>query len=201
LVLVVVSAAWLTQGIWTQAIADSLVCDEHIGPVDAILVDNLDQNYLLFERAASLRDRGLNARVLVPSFHSPHADTSAVEEGILDLMIRTARLKDVEMVHVDQVEPISLNVALQMRELLTKEHIRSLMVVTTGFRAARALLAYQAALRPVGISVSCVPVFGTIDQDTWRDTWHGIQEVGLQFLKLTYYRFYVLPFHLRNTTR
>jgi hypothetical protein len=30
--------------------------------------------------------------------------------------------------------------------------------------------------------------------DSWADTWHGVQGVTEQFIKLQYYRFYVLPF-------
>jgi hypothetical protein len=39
-----------------------------------------------------------------------------------------------------------------------------------------------------------VPVFGTTTPENWTGTWHGIQDVALQFLKLSYYRMYVLPF-------
>ena len=32
--------------------------------------------------------------------------------------------------------------------------------------------------------------------NTWTESWHGIQEVVEQWLKLQYYRLYVLPFRL-----
>jgi hypothetical protein len=33
----------------------------------------------------------------------------------------------------------------------------------------------------------------------WAQSWHGIQGVSEQFLKLQYYRFYVLPFVARGS--
>jgi hypothetical protein len=49
-----------------------------------------------------------------------------------------------------------------------------------------------------GMRVGCDPVFGETHPENWTHTWHGIQSVGEQFLKLQYYRFYVLPFVFRS---
>ena len=46
-----VVVVWLTRGWWTVAIARSLVCDANGAPSDAILVENFDPDYLVFERA------------------------------------------------------------------------------------------------------------------------------------------------------
>ena len=62
--------------------------------------------------------------------------------------------------------------------------------MTSGFRA----LIYGAILGDRGVAVSCEPVFGTTTPENWIGTWHGIQDVTLQFLKRNYYRMYVLPF-------
>ena len=43
------------------------------------------------------------------------------------------------------------------------------------------------------ILTHCAPVFGEMTADTWNRSWHGVQQVAEQFLKLQYYRFYVLP--------
>lgn len=174
--------------------AKSLTCTEQIQAVDAILVDNFDRNYLLFERAAALYNAGHSQTVLVPTLDARDADGPTVEQGIVDVMVGIAHLQRTVSIPVQEEEPISLNVAYQIRDYLTREHIRSVMIVTTGLRSRRARLVYDAVLGPAGVAVSCVPVFGTITPETWTKTWHGIQEVGLQFAKLQYYRFYVLPF-------
>src|ERR1041385_6176123 len=66
LVGVIVAAAWLGRGWWTVAVAHSLVCEANGAPSDAILIENFDPDYLVFERARQLRRAGVAARVLVP---------------------------------------------------------------------------------------------------------------------------------------
>jgi hypothetical protein len=195
LVAAVLLVPLLTRSLWVSTVASSLTCEEQVRAVDAILIDNFDRNYLLFERAATLYNAGHSTRVLLPAIAEPHADGPTVEQGFVAVMVRISHLKTTESIPVKQVEPISIGVAYQIRDYLTKEHIKSIMVVTTGLRAKRALLIYSSVLGRAGISVSCVPVFGTITPDTWTDTLHGIQEVTLQLVKLLYYRTYVLPFH------
>jgi hypothetical protein len=55
------------------------------------------------------------------------------------------------------------------------------------------VLVYRAVLGKA-TQIHCVPVFGRTTPERWADTWHGIQQVTEEFVKLQYYRFYVLPF-------
>jgi hypothetical protein len=41
--------------------------------------------------------------------------------------------------------------------------------------------------------VACLPTFRTNPPEKWTSRWHGIEDVTLQFMKLQYYRFWVLP--------
>jgi len=43
--------------------------------------------------------------------------------------------------------------------------------------------------------VRCEPGKEPHNINSWTDSWHGIQNVAEQWVKLQYYRFYVLPFH------
>lgn len=184
-----------TRSLWAPPFARTLTCQEHLTPADAILIDNFDQDYLLFERAAALHNARYGSRVLVPTSSSEDPEAPTLEKAIADVMIRIAHLKSAETVPVRrQLEPISLNVAYQIRDYLRAGPIRSVLVVTSGFRARRAALIYEAILGEAGVAVSCVPVFGTTTPENWTRTWHGVQEVVLEFLKLNYYRMYVLPF-------
>ena len=185
----------LTRGVWIPGLGRSLVCNEQIAPVDAILVDNLDENYLLFERAAELRNAGFGRRVLVPVFASSDLRTpNMVSEGIARVMARVASLQEFEMIPIVEVEPITLNAAYQIRKYLAGQNVQSIGVVTAAFRSRRSLLVYESVLGQPNVAVSCVPVFGRKTSATWVDTWHGVVEVGEQLVKLQYYRFYVLPF-------
>jgi hypothetical protein len=189
----------LTRGVWVPGIGRSLACTETIDRADAILVDNFEENYLLFERAAELQKAGMGPRVLVPTdMSSDSGRPSVVTSGIVELMARVAWLQAWETIPVREIEPISLNAAYQIREVLTKERIRSVVVVSPGFRSRRSSLIYRSVFGQAGVAVSCAPVFGQKSPETWTTTWHGIQEVSEQFLKLQYYRFYVLPVQNRK---
>jgi hypothetical protein len=82
-------------------------------------------------------------------------------------------------------------VARQLRDRLTREGVRTVTVVSPSLRSRRSAMIYATAFAPA-IAVRCVPVVGFNTPDNWTRRWHGIQEVGLQFLKLQYYRFWVL---------
>jgi hypothetical protein len=189
---------FLTRGSWIPGIERSLICAEHIRTADAILVENFDVDYLPFERAAALQQEGFSSRILVPVVAPPESNRSSVAEGIVEVMTRIARLRDWQTIPIQEIEPVSLNAATQIRAFLTRAEIRSVMIVAPGLRSRRSSLVYDAVLAPAGISVSCVPVIGQKTPQTWIRTWHGIQEVALQFLKLQYYRFWVLPLAARR---
>ena len=72
------------------------------------------------------------------------------------------------------------------------------MVVTPGFRSRRSFLVYSRVLGEAGIATYCEPVFGEATAETWNDSWHGIELVAEQFVKLQFYRFYVLPFKVAS---
>jgi hypothetical protein len=197
LVALVVVAAWLTRGWWTVAIARSLVCDANGAPSDAILVENFDPDYLAFERATQLRRDGFASRVLVPSPGDPDtSETKGVELATAEMMARLAHLGAFDIVPIREVEPISLNAARDVLRFIRRQHIRSVIVVSPLFRSRRSALVYGATLGRAGITIRCEPVEGTKTVDSWTQSWHGVQDVVEQWLKLQYYRLYVLPFRL-----
>jgi hypothetical protein len=177
--------------------ASALVCRQEIAPVDALLIENFDPNYLLFERAEALYRAGYARRILVPVEASPDSIPSVVGTGFVEVMSRVARLPPPEVVPIQEIEPIELNAARQVARRLQADRIQSVMIVTAGLRSRRSHLVYEAVLAAAGIRVVCEPVFGQTRTDNWWGTWHGIQEVLLQSAKLQYYRFYVLPFQRR----
>jgi len=184
-----------TRGFWIPSIGRSLVCRDEIASSDAILVENFDPNYQLFERAAALQQAGLSARVLVPTqaLGRDAKLANPISSGIAELMARFARVQNLEIIPIPEIEPFTINAAYQIRDFLAKEHLRSLVVVAPAFRSKRSSLVYGAVLGPAGVQVYCLPVFGEHTPENWTTTWHGTQVVTEQFLKLQFYRFYVLP--------
>lgn len=196
LVALVVVALWLTSGWWTVAIARSLVCETNRARSDAILIENFESSYLVFERATELRRAGLAARVLVQSLTDP--DTQEPEQvalARLEVVAKSAGIGEFEIVRTRQVEPIMLNAVRDIQRFLEREHIRSVIVVMPAFRSRRSALVYAATLAPAGITVRCEPVQGSVGVNDWTRSWHGIQDVVEQWFKLQYYRLYVLPVH------
>ena len=183
----------LTSAFWTPAVGESLVCPEQTSRSQALLVENYDPDYLVFERATTLHRAGLAPRILVPVWADRATKTLAgISKGFVELMAAAAHLPTLEMIPIVEEEPITLNVAYQLRDFLVRERITSVTVVAPGFRSRRSLLVYTTVFAPAGIAVQCVPVFGLKSPGTWTETWHGIEEVAEQFLKLQYYRFWVL---------
>jgi hypothetical protein len=184
----------LLLALWVSNLGRTLVCDEQPGPGDAILIENFDPNYLVFERAAELSAAGRASRVFVPvNAASDPTQPNIVSLGIIEVMARVAHLQDFEIIPITLTEPISLNAAYQIRAALRDARVSSVIVVAPGFRSRRSLLIYRAVLGEAGISTRCVAVFGPHTPENWTRTWHGIQEVVEQYVKLQYYRFRVMP--------
>jgi hypothetical protein len=194
LVAFVVVTLWLTSGWWTVGIARSLACEPSRAPSDAILVENFESSYLAYERAARLRREGLAARVLVQTLTDPGQEPDEVAIARLQVMARISRIGAIEIIPTPQREPITLNAVRDMQRFLEREHIRSLIVVMPLFRSRRSSLVYEATLGRGGITVRCEPFQGSVGVNNWTQTWHGVQDVVEQWLKLQYYRLYVLPF-------
>jgi hypothetical protein len=193
--LAVLVAAVLTRGFWVSQIGRSLVCADEPAPSDMILIENFDPNYLLFEQAAALEQAGIAPRALVPvESSSDPGVANPVSRGIAEVMARQARLRTWQILPVHHIEPISLNAALEIRDHLARDPVKSLLLVTPGFRSRRSSLVLRATLQALGTEVRCVPVFGLTTPEDWTETWHGIKEVLEEFFKLQYYRFGVLPF-------
>jgi hypothetical protein len=197
LMMLLVYGVYRTRMVWVLWVGQSLVCPETIGQSDLILVENFDPDYLVYERAAALYHAGFAARVLIPIQASPAPGQPdrgpyAMSKGLAELTSRLVRIDDPKLLPIQAIEPISLNAAYQLRDYLTQEHLKSVIVVTSIFRSMRSYLVYQAVLAPAGISVHCVPATGPGAPENWTTSWHDIEDMTEQFLKLLFYRFYVL---------
>lgn len=192
---IVVLIVLATRAWWVPAVGRAMVCESQVGPADAIVIDNVETNYLLFERAADLQRQHIASRILVPTQAAPDTkEPDLVSAGIVELLARISRLDGFEMIPTFESEPITLNVAHQLRRFVRKHGIRSIVLVTPALRSRRSFLVYQSILRPDGVAVQCAPVSRGNDTETWNQSWHGLEQIVEQYGKFGYYRFYVLPF-------
>jgi hypothetical protein len=79
---------------------------------------------------------------------------------MIELLARVARLPEPRTSSVRKVEPVSLNVAYQVRTALVDQNVRSLTLVTPGFRSRRFYLFTGGYSVRLGIATFCVPVCG-----------------------------------------
>jgi hypothetical protein len=187
--------------VWILWVGQSLVCPETIARSELILVENFDPDYLVYEQAAALQRAGYARKVLIPVHVStkpgqPDKRPYVMSRGLAELMSKLVMIREPTILPFQTNEPISLNAALQLRDYLLNEQLQSVIVVTPMFRSMRSDLVYQAVLVPAGIRVYCVPAAGLETPKNWTKSWHDIQEVTEQFLKLLFYRFYVLRHRL-----
>jgi Fe2+ transport system protein FeoA len=187
------AGAIATRRTWLHLVANALVCVSSEVESDAALIDNVDHDYPPFTRAEQLLARGLARDVVVPVMRrSPIDEPLEVTIGTTRLMCRIAGLQSCDVFETALEEPISLNLARAVARELETRSIRSVLLVTPGFRSQRAMEVYAPILEAHGVTVRCQPVFGTQDPSNWFDSAHGVQDVVLQFLKLWYYRIHVL---------
>jgi len=183
-----------THAWWSPTVGWFLVSDTGMVNTDLILIDNLDTNYLLFEKARNLKKSGMDARVVVPvagAANDPEKP-NLVSREIAEVLIRVAGLDAVEIIPIRHIEPITLNAARQLSDRLEGSNIKTVLILTSGFKSKRLYLVFQQVLAEIGIDAYCLPVWGAHRPDNWMESWHGIEEVLMQSLKLAYYRLWVL---------
>ncbi len=183
-----------SRGWWIPEVAWGLVAKPAAFKPDMILVDNLVTDYKLFEKARNLRKLETATTVLVPVRASDRDPDKPDPMGfqIARVMIRQARLQPCRILPFREVEPFTLNLARQVGEFL-KSHpdIHSVLVVTQACRSRRTQLVYGKVLGKLGAKVSTYPVWNSDRAGNWAATWHGRQEVLLQYIKLIYYELYL----------
>ena len=198
ILILVCLVGFLTRGLLVPLIGWSLVCRSDASSADAILVENFDENYRLFEQAAVLQQAGLALRVLVPTQTLGHHSREAnpVSKGIVEVMAHFARVQNPEIVPIEEIEPYTLNAAFQIRDFLVRERLRSVIAVIPALRSTRSSLVYRAVFGAADIQIHCLPVFDQHTPINWTATWHGVQVVTEQTIKLQFYRFRLLRWFL-----
>ncbi len=160
---------------------------------DPVIIENFDPNYLLFEETAKVLKADQSSRVFIPvRINSMGSGPNRVNQEFVEVMCSISRIDKYKLIPIAEIEPIRLNAARQVREQLRGLGIKSIVVISPGFCSRRSLLVYQSVFDPGEVEISCLPVFGDRDPSNWTESWHGIQEVFLEFGKLWYYRLWVL---------
>lgn len=193
LIILMGACFFLTRGFISEKLAESLVCQGTVTNSDAVIVENFDPHYLLFEETAKLLKEGQVGRVYVSvRFNRSRSGPNEVGQGFVEVMSRIARINEYELILIDEIEPYRFNAANQIKKYLQDKSIQSITVVSPGFSSKRSLLVYQSVFASTGVRVYCLPVFNERNPTNWTESWHGIMDVFMEFGKLWYYRLVVL---------
>ena len=143
---------FLFKGFFLEQMAASLVCVPGSTSVDAVIIENFDPNYLLFEAVSTLKREGLEAAVYVPvKFNRDRSGANLVSEGTARLLASLSRVGEYELIMIDEKEPIRLNAARQVREYLSGKGYRSVLLVSSGFCSRRSLMVYRRVFNESGM--------------------------------------------------
>jgi len=184
----------VTGRFWLLLVGRSLIHEDELAPSDVIVVENFEGPFFEgLSRAVRLQEEGFSPRILVLRLLPRESGfSSTLLEQIWDSYCHAVGIHDPEIVAVKQVEPITFNIAQQLASTLEKTTIRSAILITGVFHSNRSCLTYQEVLEPLGIEIRCLPVSSVTDPDHWWQTSHDALYVVEEFLKLQYYRLFVL---------
>ncbi len=185
----------VTGRFWLVWVGQSLIYEDKLAPTDVILVENFEAPFLAgLSRAVKLRDEGYSERILVVRLipRESRFISSNFLGQVWDSYCQAVGIDDPEIVAVEQVEPVTKNMAKQLASTLKKTSVESAILISGIFHSKRSCLVYREVLEPLGIQLRCLPVSGAVDPDHWWKTSHDALYVVEEFLKLQYYRLFVL---------
>lgn len=187
--------------IWLTAMATSLVHEDALASADLILVEMAvlpAPDAIAY--AASLYHRGYAPRIAVTRYiHSDRlADGGVQVPGSLDKLLEIywadAGLDGsiVESVPIQVIDPVTLNSARQVAEYCRAHRVARVIIVPSRYHSRRSTLSYERYMTPLGIAMLSRPPEGRLRPDNWWRTKDGMLVVTQEYVKLLYYRAFVL---------
>ena len=94
---------------------------------------------------------------------------------------------DFKVLTVPIRHPITLNEAKVVLQGMSKENVKSAVLLSTGFHTRRSYLAYQHEGLPLQIKIFPYAYFPTYNLSNWRVNSSGVRDFEIEVLKLLYY--------------
>ena len=83
--------------------------------------------------------------------------------------------------------PVTLTAAKVALDALSRENVKSAILVSSGFHTRRSFLAYQFAGIPHQIKIFPTACFTEYERNQWWAKYPGIRDFGTEVFKLAYY--------------
>jgi hypothetical protein len=184
------------------ALATSLVQEDALERADLILVEmTVLPSPDALEHAASLYRQGYAPRIAVTRYTDSRRLTDGGVElpKSLDKMLQIywadAGLDGsaVESIPITVIDPVTLNSARQVAEYCRSQGIARVIIVPSRYHSRRSTLSYRRYMAPLGIELRSAPPAGGLRPDNWWRTKDGVLAITQEYVKLLYYRTFVLP--------
>jgi len=116
------------------------------------------------------------------AIHEDYPDL--VKKKMLALGLKEKDFRIIEA-HIDQ--PITLTAAKATMEIISKENIKSAILLSSGFHTRRSYLIYQYLCVPFKIKIFPYACFNSYQLDHWWSQESGWRDFTMEIMKLTYY--------------
>ena len=95
--------------------------------------------------------------------------------------------RDFRIIVANIHEPITLTEAREVAEAISKEDVKTAVLVSPGFHARRSYLVYQHVCSPFQIKIFPSACFNSYPLDHWWSQEYGLRDFTTELVKLTYY--------------
>ncbi|OGG57283.1 MAG: hypothetical protein A3F84_02170 [Candidatus Handelsmanbacteria bacterium RIFCSPLOWO2_12_FULL_64_10] len=197
LIAVALGAAWLLAPLYLPLIADPLVVDYKGLETEALVAEGwfaLDHSRA--RAIARVCRNGQRVYVIVNEKAEIEDDYGFKLDrpglSMLNLARAGGDTSGVTVLLMYRPPDIPGNTALyavQLRDRLQRDGVRSFTLVTDSFHSRRSYLIYSRAFAGSGVTIDCYPSPITFDRDNWWRKSSGMQYIMAEYVKLIYYFF------------
>jgi hypothetical protein len=94
---------------------------------------------------------------------------------------------DFKIIETPIINPVTLMAARITLDALSRENVKSAILLSSGFHTRRSFLAYQFVGIPLKIKIFPTTCFTEYKLDQWWESYTGVRDFGTEVLKLAYY--------------
>lgn len=197
LIAVVFGAAWLSAPVWLPLAVDPLVAPYAGAPTEAIVAEGwFALDHSMAKEIARICRSGQRVYVIVNEKAEVEDDygfkLDRPGQSRLNLAragVDTSRTTILLMSRPPDIPGNTALYAVQLRDRLQRDGIRSFTLVTDSFHSRRSCLIYSRAFAGSGIAIDCYPAPLGFDRRNWWRKSSGMQYVMAEYVKLVYYLF------------
>lgn len=173
--------------------AGRFLAPEGRGDSDVVIVEGVELGkWKAMEIGIQMLSSGRANRLVVVDYGSVIEQSSAQLENRAFFLARKldglgVRADQIQLIEVPVDHPVTLGEAQFVLSVLSKNGVRSAILLADSFHTRRSYWAYKEAGSPLGIEIIPCPYFTSFTNENWWRRADGIREFATQFVKYFYY--------------